>query len=156
MNKPAFGILLLAVGGGAYLYYNSAKTFGKDLSFDIKSVSFDANRSKATLYTNLYITVTLNVFNPTTFAVTVNSIAFELTYQGNSIATAQSNNTYNIPANSVVPVTFNLDISALSVVADIPSIIEEYSATKSIAASIDGEITASTGTLTIQKDIVIS
>jgi hypothetical protein len=148
-----------AVAVGYFIY--TAKEFAQNVKVRLTGIKFNDSKSKANLYTQLWIDIGLQISNPSSFETTLESINLDIYFNHRKVGTVekygatklapQSENNILVPA--VIP-TFSLFATISEAVRIIKATLKKEG--QPISLGIKGLIKTSSGSLQIDQTQTIS
>jgi len=156
-NKAIWISAALLVG---YFIY-TAKEFVQNVKVRLTGIKFNDKKSKANLYTQLWLDIGLQVSNPSSFETILESINLDIYFNNRKVGTVekygatklapQSENNILVPA--VVP-TFSLFSTISEAIKIIKATIKKEG--KPLNLAVKGLIKTSSGSITIDESTTIS
>jgi LEA14-like dessication related protein len=142
----------IAAGGlavyGIYRYYKNQADKFKDMKYIPKAFNlqpdFDANQAT--------LNITLQLYNPTTFDATVNSIYFDITVNGQKLGFVQNAVSFYVPAKGYSQdLQFSLTFSPKLLAADALQFAIAYIQKKDYSINYNGYISIKTAFISITE-----
>lgn len=151
MNIP----LVLAVAGILW-YANRAKKFISDYRITFSDISLDWGKTLASLMTQFYFTVKLNIVNPSNFSTKLNAVNLNVYQGGKQLATLQAKEQVEIGPNTTTPIKISTTVPTLNLLARFKPMIDEIKSGRSVTVNVQGYAEFPSGRLTVNENKILS
>lgn len=151
MFKKYWPIIGLAAVG-AYLYFKGfAKTL-ENLRATLFSIKYDSKRTAESIFTTIYLNVTIKIENPNNQAVKINEIKLNVLRNGRQLADGRMINPYTLAAKAETKLPIQVKFPTLEVFKLIADFLKLVNDKEAFLLKINGFVKADGNTITFSKE----
>jgi len=116
--------LVIALIGASFI--GSAIEFKEKVTFSVLSLKFNNQDSLATGYSKLYLTLKVELINPTNFESDITGLNINISHNKISIANIISTNTFSINPKGMVMLSLPVIVDTKNTLKSLPSLAGEF------------------------------
>jgi hypothetical protein len=143
--------LLLLAGTGIYLYVQQAKKFLKNIRFAFIDVKLDWTKSLASGLSKIFLVFKIDIINTTNFEGKLLLVHLDVIYQGNKVATIESNNSVAFSKQATTHTTIPVVINVANIVTRSKKLINDIQTGSPISLTYKGYADVTAGRININE-----